>query len=90
VDLLLTGSSIEEVAVFLGHSNIRTTQRHYNPWVFERRRQFEADVERAWAADPFLQSVRTHAVRREELQKTNLFIMGGKEMVPAVGIEPTA
>ena len=32
VSLLLAGVPIEQVSILLGHSNIRVTQQHYNPW----------------------------------------------------------
>jgi integrase len=90
VEALLRGASIEEVAVLLGHSNIKVTQKHYNPWIPARQRQLENAVERTWVSDPFLNQRGTQAVRREGSQKANLFIIGGKEVVPAGGIEPTA
>jgi integrase len=76
VELFLKGFSIEKVAVLLGHSDIKVTQRHYNPWVGARQEQLEAAVKRANAFDPILESIGTQAVRREERQKTNLFIIG--------------
>ena len=90
MELLLEGTSIEQVAVLLGHSNIKVTQKHYNPWILERQQQLESYVERVWAHDSLLPLIGTQAVRREEQEKPNLFIIGGKEMVPAGGIEPTA
>jgi integrase len=90
VELLLTRSSIEEVAVLLGHSNIKVTQKHYNPWVDARQQQLEATVQESWALDPVLRQIGTRTVRGEEERKTNLLIIGGKGMVPAGGIEPTA
>jgi hypothetical protein len=35
----------------LGHSNIKVTQQHYNPWVRDRQLQLEADLQRAWNRD---------------------------------------
>jgi integrase/recombinase XerD len=90
VELLMEGISIEQLAVLLGHSNTKVTQKHYNPWILERQRQLESYVERVWAHDSILPLIGTQAVRREELEKSNLFIIGGKEVVPAGGIEPTA
>ena len=71
VGLLLAGRSIEQVAVLLGHTNIKVTQKHYNPWVSERQKQLEADVQRAWEADPLLFSVAmgTRRVRGEARKK---------------------
>ena len=54
VSLLLAGVPIEQVSILLGHSNIRVTQQHYNPWVRDRQRQLEADLQRAWNRDPIV------------------------------------
>jgi integrase/recombinase XerD len=54
VSLLLAGVPIEQVACALGHSNIKVTQPHYNPWVRDRQLQLEADLQRAWNRDPLL------------------------------------
>ena len=43
---------MEQVAVLLGHTSIRVTERHYFPWVVARQEQAEADVRRAWDQDP--------------------------------------
>jgi integrase/recombinase XerD len=52
VSLLLAGVPIEQVSILLGHSNIKVTQEHYNPWVRDRQLQLEADLQRAWNRDP--------------------------------------
>jgi len=52
VELVKAGVPIERVSVLLGHSSIRVTERHYNPWVKARQEQLEADVRATWAADP--------------------------------------
>jgi integrase len=52
VEMLLAGTPIERVSVLLGHSSIKVTQKHYNPWVHARQAQLEQDVRRSWAADP--------------------------------------
>jgi integrase/recombinase XerD len=54
VELLLAGVPTEEVAVLLGHNNIKITQDHYSPWVRSRQQQLEANLERAWKRDPFV------------------------------------
>jgi integrase len=54
VELLLAGVPIEQVSVLLGHSDIRITQLHYNPWVRDRQLQLEADLQRAWNRDPIV------------------------------------
>lgn len=52
VELLLAGVPLERVSIFLGHTSIRITERHYAPWVRARQEQAELDVRRAWAHDP--------------------------------------
>ncbi len=54
VELLLAGVPIERVSVLLGHSSVRITEKHYNPWIRSRQEQLEADVKRAWASDPLI------------------------------------
>ena len=54
MSLLLAGVPIEQVSIFLGHSNIKVTQQHYNPWVRDRQLQLEADLQRAWNRDPLV------------------------------------
>jgi integrase len=54
VSLLLAGVPIEQVSILLGHSNIKVTQQHYNPWVRDRQLQLEADLQRAWNRDPLV------------------------------------
>jgi integrase/recombinase XerD len=54
VELLLAGVPIEQVSILLGHSNIKVTQQHYNPWVRDRQLQLEADLQRAWNRDPIV------------------------------------
>lgn len=52
VELLLAGTPIERVAALLGHTSIKTTEKHYSPWTRSRQEQLEADVKRAWLTDP--------------------------------------
>jgi integrase len=51
-ELLLSGVPMERVSILLGHSSIKITEKHYNPWVRSRQDQLEADLERAWSQDP--------------------------------------
>ena len=64
VELPLAGVSIERVSVLLGHSSVRVTEKHYNPWVRARQEQLEADVASAWKQDPVLgqKILRTNSV----------------------------
>jgi len=52
VELLLAGTPIDRVAVILGHSSVKTTEKSYAPWVRARQEQLEADIVRTWANDP--------------------------------------
>ena len=56
VELLLAGVPIERVSILLGHQSVRTTEKHYAPWVRSRQEQLEADLARAWSRDPFVLS----------------------------------
>jgi len=46
--LLLAGVPIERVQILLGHSSVKTTQKHYSPWVKARQEQLEADLRSVW------------------------------------------
>lgn len=48
VELLLSGVPIDQVAVLLGHSSVKVTEKHYSPWVKARQNQLEAAVRKAW------------------------------------------
>lgn len=48
VELLLAGVPIERVSMLLGHESVKTTQKHYSPWVAARQAQLEDDVRRLW------------------------------------------
>ena len=54
VELLVNGTSIENVQAFLGHASVRVTERHYAPWVRARQERAEADVKRSWERDPLV------------------------------------
>lgn len=54
VELLKAGTPIERVSVFLGHSSVKITEKHYNPWNKARQEQAEADATRSWASDPLV------------------------------------
>lgn len=49
VELLLSGVSMEDVSILLGHTSIKTTQRSYSPWVRARQERLESHVRNAWA-----------------------------------------
>jgi integrase/recombinase XerD len=49
VDLLENGVPLQTVSVLLGHTSIRTTEKHYAPWVQSRQAALEAAVKGVWA-----------------------------------------
>jgi integrase len=54
VELLLAGIPAERVSILLGHDSVRTTEKHYAPWVRSRQDQLEANLVKAWKEDPLL------------------------------------
>lgn len=46
--LLESGVPIEDVAILLGHQDVRITQKHYSPWVRSRQLRLEEHVKSAW------------------------------------------
>ena len=48
VEWLKEGVPIEEVSRLLGHSSIKTTERHYNPWVQSRQERLDSLVIATW------------------------------------------
>lgn len=48
VDLLSKGAPIEVVSKLLGHISIKTTEKHYAPWVQARQTALEAAVKGTW------------------------------------------
>jgi integrase len=55
-ELLLSGVPIERVAILLGHSSLRITEKHYAAFVRSRQEQLEDDLTSAWSRDAFLLS----------------------------------
>ena len=50
VSLLEAGVPLETVATLLGHQSIKTTERHYAPWVKSRQVRLEESIRKAWKA----------------------------------------
>lgn len=48
VDLLNNGVSLETVSILLGHKSIKTTEKHYAPWVKSRQDALEKAVKATW------------------------------------------
>jgi len=48
VNLLRQGVSLEDVSILLGHTSIKTTQKSYAPWVYERQLRLEEMVRRTF------------------------------------------
>jgi integrase len=51
VNMLLAGVPLHDVATLLGHSPIKTTEKHYSPWVMARQEALTDAVKMAWARD---------------------------------------
>ena len=49
VNLLLCGVPLHDVAVLLGHSSVKTTERHYSPFVMSRQEQLTEYVKQSWS-----------------------------------------
>jgi hypothetical protein len=53
---LNTAMPIEHLAMPLGHSSTRTTERHYMPWNKARSERLDAAVDRALAAQEIVET----------------------------------
>lgn len=53
VELLLAGNPIDQVALLLGHSSVKITERHYAPFCKARQQQLTAAVKRSWNSSDF-------------------------------------
>jgi integrase len=49
-DLLSKGTPMEEVSKLLGHTSIKTTEKHYAQWVKSRQDRADTFVMAAWGA----------------------------------------
>jgi integrase/recombinase XerD len=47
--LLQRGIGLETVSILLGHTSIKTTQKHYAPWIKSRQIALEHAVRQTWA-----------------------------------------
>ena len=50
VENLLAGIPLDQVSLLLGHSSIKTTEKHYAPFVQARRISWSRRVKQAWSA----------------------------------------
>lgn len=48
VELLLAGVPLDQVSILLGHKSIKTTEKHYSPFVKARQEQLVEAVKKAW------------------------------------------
>jgi integrase/recombinase XerD len=76
VELLLQGTPMDRVSVLLGHRSVRTTEKHYSPWVRERQDQLEADLVKTWESDPVLGFAGTPRYTENHSAGTNLESVG--------------
>lgn len=79
VDLLKAGVPMERVSILLGHSSIKTTERHYAPWVKDRQDQLESDVRKTWG---------TKNVQISQAENQSLPESTTCEMVSRAGLAP--
>jgi integrase/recombinase XerD len=49
VELLLSGVSLEEVSLLLGHKSVKITEKHYAPWVKARQDKLSESVKKSWS-----------------------------------------
>lgn len=49
VDLLSKGVPLHTVSILLGHESLRTTEKHYAPWVQSRQAALEEAIKKTWA-----------------------------------------
>ena len=49
VDLLSKGVPLHTVSMLLGHESLRTTEKHYAPWVQSRQTALEEAIRKTWA-----------------------------------------
>jgi integrase/recombinase XerD len=59
-ELLLAGVPIETVAILLGHSSVRVTEKHYSPWIARRQEGLEDHVRKTWASAVIRTKTRTN------------------------------
>ena len=48
VECLLAGIPLHDVAMYLGHTSIKTTEKHYAPFVMARMEQMDATIRQTW------------------------------------------
>lgn len=49
MDLLEKGVPLEEVSKLLGHESVKTTEKHYSPWIQGRQDRLDDIVMASWA-----------------------------------------
>jgi integrase/recombinase XerD len=66
VSLLMKGVPVERVAILLGHSSTKVTQRHYSSWIAARQEQLEKDVRSTWENEPYKTATNDLRVRSDQ------------------------
>ena len=83
VELLEAGVPIDRVSQLLGHRSIRTTEKHYAPWVKSRQDQLEREVRSSWNRLEGTPGV--HSKRSTSVTQTNPKVL---RLVSRAGLEP--
>jgi integrase len=50
IEMLLSGATLEQVQMLLGHKSIKTTEKSYAPWVKARQEMLDDTVKKAWTS----------------------------------------
>lgn len=79
-ELLLKGVPPPDVAILLGHSSVRTTEKHYSAWIRARQQRLEEHVRSTWDA---------YNPGTKDLDRSANDDSKGVRLVLEVGVEPT-
>lgn len=67
VELLLAGVPLDQVSILLGHKSIKTTEKHYSPFVKARQEQLVAAVQKAWIKPTTKRNKQSKPMTRKQL-----------------------
>lgn len=57
VDHIENGTPLLDVSRMLGHTSVKTTEKHYLPWITARQTKLDQEVERVQSSDPLLREL---------------------------------